>query len=242
MSTSLNDIASWSAVTMLNRPDVLDIARDLAKDAYLNMCGKVPFDDLQQTTAELPMTLGTATYDLSTIDPAILGICSIRITYSSTSRRRLKRSHVRVYDSFGTVNNGRPYSYGRWGNAMEVNPPPDSSAYTYRIRYWSRPTIATTSQDTMLVTPVEWDELVKWETLYRLLHAVRQEDRAMVLMGTPIQPSMPGQPRKTRVVDFGIIPRLWNDLLKTYSQREQVDEDFSLNPIYRAYTAVSAGR
>jgi hypothetical protein len=47
---------------------------------------------------------------------------------------------------------------------------------------------------------------------------------------------MPGSPRKQTMYQTGIIPRLWNDLLATASNKENVDEDFSINPVIRAYT------
>jgi hypothetical protein len=48
---------------------------------------------------------------------------------------------------------------------------------------------------------------------------------------------MPRQmsPKKTQMFEVGIIPRLYNDLLKTINMREAVDEDFSVNPIRRRY-------
>lgn len=240
MATTIGDIANWAVTTVMNRVDLLDAAYGFAEDAYVAMCGKVPFEELSHTSSELPMTSGTATYSITSSN--LLGIVSIRIKYSSSEARRLKRSHVRLYDGMGIVANGRPYSYARWGDSIEVMPPPDSSSYTYRIRTWSRPTLETAKAETELVTPREWDELLQWETLYRLYHATGEQEKAMMLMAPTQMPAYPNSPRKSRVYEFGIIPRLWNDLLRTYNQREAVDEDFSLNPSYRAYTSVKAGR
>lgn len=239
--TTIGDIAQWCVTKMMNRTDLLDLAYEFGKDVYLHICGRVPFEELQVTSAELAFTSGTAAYSLANLVPAVSGIMSVRASYV-TSTRRLRRSHVRLYDNLSSVTNGRPHSYARWGNSIEVNPPPDSSSYTYRIRYWCRPPIQTELAQTQLITPPEWDELFKWETYYRLLHATGQEEKAMSLMVPTQLPSYPGARRKTRSHgDVGIIPRLWNDLLRTYSEREGIDEDFSINPVMRAYTATKAG-
>jgi hypothetical protein len=102
------------------------------------------------------------------------------------------------------------------------------------MRYWSNPTIDGTPGNTNLVTPLAWDELFKWETLYRLYFITSQEDKAAALiMPMPMPRQM--SPKKTQMFEVGIIPRLYNDLLKTINMREAVDEDFSVNPIRRRY-------
>jgi hypothetical protein len=203
-----------------------------ALSVYMLMCAKVPFEALQTTTAELPVTLGVSTYALPT---NLSGIVSIRITYGTNQYRRLKRSHVRKFDSFSSVANNRPVSYARWGNSIELFPPPNSGSYTYRIRHWMKPTIATDVEDTVLCYPDEWFELHKFETLFRGYIHIEEPEKAMML----VQPAMlPRQPSPKRVVttEIGIIPKLWNDLLMTMNQREAPDDDFSINPLVRSYT------
>jgi len=88
---------------------------------------------------------------------------------------------------------------------------------------------------TNLITPTEWDALFKWETLYKVLHYLDQQDKAMML----VQPQpLPRQatPKKVQMVEVGMIPRLRNDVLTTVSQQENTDEDFSINPVIRAYS------
>lgn len=321
MST-FTDIANWVVGDYLNRSDLLSVAQTAAVNFYKVVCAKIPFDILMTTTAELPVVSGTDTYDLTSgatqVFPALRGIATNRFTFTQgQNSRRLRRSHVRVYDSLTFTQPGNTATYARWGNNLIFNPPPNSSSYTFRLRYWSYPTIGSAMLPTgisygggsiatifgnvpanftpgdpvsitgvvpsgynnpaatiaavapganftygllssnnpgayvaggvaidtssaivnslTLLTPPEWDELMKWETLYRVYHYLDQLDKGAQLVqpqGLPRQAS----PKKIPMVEVGIIPRLWNDLLTTISQQENVDEDFSINPVIRAYS------
>lgn len=234
MST-LTDIANWVTQDYLNRSDIATVSLNAAKQFYQVLCAKIPFDQLMITSSEVSCVAGTASYSLASLTPKLRAIASIRMTFSSSNRRRLKRSHVRVYDSLSLVSNGMCATYARWADSIELNPPPESSSYTFRVRYWSRPTIAAIPGDTILLIPEEWEELMRWETLYRVYHYLDQQDKAMALV-MPSQMPRQSTPKKTQMHEVGIIPRLWNDLLTTVSQQENVDEDFSINPTIRAYS------
>ena len=58
----------------------------------------------------------------------------------------------------------------------------------------------------------------------------------MSLMQTSMLPNQ-ASPKKKKVDEMGIIPRLWNNLLSNMSFRENIDEDFSINPLIRRYTS-----
>lgn len=233
----LKDAGDWVCNTILNRTDIQSKAYSLAVDFYQLLCAKVPFDELMTTSAEQAMVAGTSSYSLSSLSPVVSGIASIRITFGAAGSlmRRLRRSSTRVYDSLSVVTNGRPATYARWGQSIEVNPPPDSSTYTYRVRYWSTPTLDGTPSNTTFLPPPEWMELMKWETLYRVYTLLDMHEKAMLLVQPPMVPSQPTS-KKLRQESVGIIPRLWNDLLTTRSQKENVDEDFGINPMIRPYS------
>lgn len=236
MATTLGDIATAVVDDHLKRDDLREQAIRAAKKVYLLICGKVPFDELCVTSPEVNFAVGVSSYSLQTcigVD-SVAGIVSIRVTAGSI-RRRLKRSHARAYDALGSIVNGIPSSYARWGHNIEVNPAPVSPSYTWRVRYWSRPTIDTDVALTELLTPPEWDELLEWETLYRMYTILEEHEKAMMLVAPKSYPRQ-ASPYKERTAELGIIPRLWNDLLKTVSQRENIDEDFTVNPIQRAVT------
>lgn len=233
MPTLIGDIGNW-VWRRLNRPDLQDKANENAGSFYLLMCGAVPFEELQITSAERAMISGTASYDIS--DLSLAGIAVVRLNTGSFTRR-LRRSHVRVYDSIGVQSNGIPATYARWGKSLEFNPPPSSSSYTYRLRYWSLPELSTPVENTTLVTPITWDELMRYETLYRTYMDIEEFEKAAQLVSPMPMPRQPS-PYKTRTFEYGVIPKLWNDLLKTLNQREHVDEDFGINPVVRRYTHV----
>jgi hypothetical protein len=95
---------------------------------------------------------------------------------------------------------------------------------------------STDFQNTAVLTPVEWDELLRWETLYKVYYSLDMLEKAAALMQPAMVPRQPGSSKKTISFETGVIPRLWNDLLTTVSQQENVDEDFSINPTIRNYS------
>lgn len=229
---TLSDIAFQVAVTNLRRPDIQVECVELAKAAYLSICAKVPFDELCSMTAERAMSTTTTIHSLSDIDPPLNGIMSVRATYGTTRSRRMRRTNTRVFDAENQSSvAGYPARYARFGNTIEFDRVASSSSFTYRLRYWTTPTIATNAGDTVLVIPGEWHELVKYETMYRAyIELLDQPEKALMMMQPAILPRQ-GSPVKIRSSEVGIIPRLWNDLLRTVSQREHVDEDLALSPI-----------
>lgn len=245
-ATTLDDIANWVMTDVLKRTDIQSVVRTCALNVYRMICAAVPFDELMVTSAELPMIAQTSSYDLAAagptqLTPSLRALWSIRVTFDSNNRRRVRRSHTRLYDSLSTIPFSRSATYARWANSLEFNPPPDSSAYTFRVRYWSRPTIASPNPETTtILTPLEWDELLRWETLYRAYYELDMIDKAQALMAATFPPKAPSS-RRQRVFETAIIPRLWNDLLTTVSAKENTDEDFSINPLNRNYSARVGG-
>jgi hypothetical protein len=239
-STTIGDIANWVCAGKLKRLDLLTDAIDAAWDVYNTTCKKVPFDSLRHTSQELPLAANTNQYDLSTIQATggqlIAGICSLRLTYSTGRFRRLRRSHVRVYDALGFDNFSTPATYARWGRMLEFQPGA-KTAMTFRLRYWAAPSSGTlpSKESIILLTPTEWDELFKWETLYRMYIHLDMFEKAQQLV-QPVGMQRQQSPKKTIMFETAILPRLWNDLLSTIDQRENVDEDFSINPMVRHYT------
>lgn len=199
---------------------------------YRTICNKIPFEALQTTSAAISCVVGQAAYDLATLDPVLSGICSIKMTYSSSLSRRLQRDHTRTYDSMQAASNGKPVKYARWAKKIELWPPPDSTSYTMAIRYWASADIDGTAANTVLACPDEWIELIEWETYYRVLTVLGRPQEAAMLVQPAMIPKGPTV-KKVLMSDIGIIPRLWNELLQTIQQREHVDEDYGMLPIVR---------
>lgn len=238
--SAISDIASWVTGDYLKRSDITTETQNAANQVYRITTAKVPFEQLVNLSAEIPLVVGQDTYDLSQLVPPLLGITDIRLTLGPGQRRRLRRSSGRMYDSLSIITNSRPSTYARSGaQTIQLNPPPDQATYTMRVRYWSRPPEDTVSSNgastTVLSTPLEWDALFKWETAWWVLNELGQEQRAMQLVQPMMMPRQQS-PKKQPMLEIGIIPRLWNELLTTISQKENVDEDFSVNPVIRAYT------
>lgn len=229
------DIASW-VYKRLKRPDVQDIANEAAQNFYLLLAQAVPFEEFQTTSDEIPLGTDTATVDLSAL--SINAILSIRLTNGSTIRR-LRRTNTRVYDSQGFNQPSVPASYARWNKNIELDKIPNTIGMTLRIRFWQLPVLSDIPEDTPVIIPTPWYELMRYETLYRVWIDLEEYEKAAALIA-PSAYAQPVQrqssPHKSRVMEQGVIPKLWNDLLRTVSQRENGDEDFSINPVVRRYT------
>lgn len=240
MST-IETLSTW-ATTFVKRSDLTSESIDLALEVYKLICQKIPFEGLQQKSGEISAqsvngaALDTVLAAQTPALPAVAGIMSIRYTKTTNQSWRLRRSHSRTYDAISFSTSSDPRTYARFGNTIELMPSPSSATPTVRFRYWTNPTIHTTPKSTVLLWPDAWDALGKWETLYRLYYMIGEPEKAMTLIQPAVMPRQ-ASPRKHQMFEVGIIPRLWNDLLATISQRENVDEDFSINPIVRSYTS-----
>lgn len=241
MSFTIQNVVDWVQTDMLKRQDMTSALVDSAVNFYTVLTRKIPFDELCYTSAEYNVVVGQVAYDLTALTPLLSpplnSISSIRMTYGSGGNSvRLRRSSTRLYDaiSYGSSMRSRPSTYARWGNAIELNPAPDLSQYTFRIRYFGQVVIDPTPADTICIIRDEWAELMKWELLYRAYYYLEQFDKASSLVMPAMQPRGPS-PKRQVMFETGIIPRLWNDLLTTISAKEAPDEDFSINPIVRDY-------
>lgn len=247
---TIDDIATWVLVDQLHRTtndvDIQSVARNAALSFYKILCAKVPFDELMTTSPFFPLKPNRTQYNIGVdfpLEPQLRAISDIQINLGTTTApnfRRLRRSHVRVFDALSIMQPSNPSTYARWGMQLIFNPPPQQN-YPIQFRYWSKPVIVPGSlfYTTALISPEEWDELVKWETLFRVYYALDREQDALSLVQPPMTQMMPGSPRKQTMYQTGIIPRLWNDLLSTASQKENVDEDFNINPVIRPYSVRS---
>lgn len=241
MSFTIQSVVDWVQNDMLKRQDMTSALVDSAVNFYTVLTRKVPFDELCITSGEYNVVVGQVSYDLTALAPPLApplnSISSIRMTYGSGGNSvRLRRSSTRLYDaiSYGSSMKSRPSTYARWGNAIELNPAPDLSSYTFRLRYFGQAVIDATPANTICVIRDEWAELMKWELLYRAYYYLEQFDKASSLVMPAMTPRGPS-PKRQVMFETGIIPRLWNDLLTTISAKEAPDEDFSINPIVRDY-------
>jgi hypothetical protein len=235
------DCVNWVQVDMLKRADLQAPLIDAAVNFYTVLTRKIPFDELCYTSQEYSVTANVATYDLTALDPLLdpplNAISSIRMTYggSGATSVRLRRSAVRLYDAISYNFGSRPSTYARWGNSIELNPKPDSSSYTFRLRYYGQAVLNATPQDTVCVIRDEWAELIKWELLYRAYYYLGMYNQAAMLVQPSMMPRQPS-PKRQLMLETGMIPRLWNELLTTISMKEAPDEDFSINPVVRNYS------
>lgn len=240
MATTVGQIADW-ACKKVDRLDKMGFACAECVALIKLITGKIPFDAMCTKTAELAVVAGTREYSLATAASDLQGIISIRYSYTATSSVRLRRTNGRALDAKPRgAPRGNPYQYARFGGAIELDPTPQLSTHTFRIRYWKKHPINEAGNpiysDTEILIPEEWDELLKWELLYRLYYELDRPQDAMLLMAPTAMPRQYST-KKTYVQELGMIPRLWNELLITIDRREAIDEDFGMAPIMRRFTS-----
>lgn len=231
---TLGQIATWVAQNKLQRPDVEADVIELCEDALISICSKVPFDELRTIGSELSITSGQGYVDISAVTPAIAGIISVRYTKSSTVKRMLMPT---VYEEFHNrvLSSGEPARYARVAKKLYFDKTPNASGWTIQLYYWSLPTISAQPTDTTLPWSQEWDELLKYETLYRAYIHVEEHMKAAMLMGPSMMPRQASPKRIASGGEIGIIPRLWNDCLRTIGSREGIHSSMGINPIIRGY-------
>lgn len=111
----------------------------------------------------------------------------------------------------------------------------DSTAYgVFTGQVLNASAIKAVSYD--LEVPESWEELMEWEGLYRVLSTLGRSEEALSLRMPSQSGSQHHSSRKRRVVEIGIIPTLWNDLLGTITSREFIDEDIRMNVLSKSYT------
>ena len=240
MARDLQSIADEVSEEIVNRTDARSRALKYATRAYRNVCQLLPFPNLQKLSDDFTTVADQSQYDISALDLA--GIMSIRYTNSAGRKHKLVWTSIINMDRQGSDLTGRPSTYTRCEvdssdhEQIQLNPAPDTAGETFKIRYWSMPTIdASQVGSHTLVTPVEWDELLVYMALERTYISYEEFAKAQALV---IPTMMPRQysTKKVYQVEMGIIGRLLNDLLQTSEERENVDSSYQLNPVYRRYT------
>lgn len=242
---TLGDIRDICVKDILGRTDDTRFhGLKAARNAYLSICGKVCFPELQAQSGSISVTADSPTVSISAL--YVAGILTVRYhDDSADTYRTLKRTSVEAIDMIPQRRSGVPAQFARGasGTTLELNPLPDDSADSIVVRYWRKPPIADPNdfdelEAHQLLIPLDWEELLQWETLYRLYHyesSAESLQRAMMLVAPSQLPAM-GSTKKITSREVGIIPRLWNDLLQTLDQREAPQMDYPLAPRVRAYT------
>ena len=218
------------ALNYIRRGDLQNVIEHHMGNFYKVLTARVPFEELMATDT-YTCGINDPSIDVGTETPDLAGFKSLRINYLDGTGLRLKKDHVNNFDKTGTPPSRRPCKYARYGKSLELWPPPDQE-YIITARYWKKGVLSGTIGNTVMLVPDEWLELIAWETTYRVLIFLgRMQDAMSLVIGSP-QPRMPS-PKTVNMVDMGIIPRLWNELMLTIYEREYDSDDFSINPLVR---------
>jgi hypothetical protein len=245
MATTLGDVRDEVVQDILGRTDDKRYhGLKAARDAYLSICGKIPFPELQAVSDPISVTAGQNYVDISAL--SVAGIISLRYYDSSADTyRKLEPTTAAVFDDIPTRRAGVPATFARGagGVNIEFDSVIDDSADTITLRYWRMPAITDPNDNDELTAhvvllPMDWIQLLRWEALYTLYHYsddMDQIQKAMMLVTRGQYPRM-GSTNKIHSHEMGIIPRLWNDLLQTLAAREGPYMEYALAPLIRRYT------
>lgn len=233
MST-VGDVVQELVSEFLNRgEDIVEPATKQCWKAYQMIVLKVPFDDLREKSDELAIATSTNVLDVSALN--IAGISWVRVTSPDGQKRLIDKLTVRHFDGIqDQESTGGPTAWARWNaNQIEFDQYSTTSGWTAMLRYWRRPIAASDGiAATELEMPSEWEDLLFFETLYRVALLMKDYDLATNLITPMPMPRQPS-PTKTRTFEIGIIPKLWNDLLRTVEDRESLTSNLATRPMIR---------
>lgn len=220
------EVCSW-----IDRSDLVTRAVTMTAEVVNMVTSRVPMYELRATATPSPAAGVTQIGAFDSGYPLIAGIISVRAeNLAGTTWRRVQKRNIQWFDSVSrTVTAQLPSAYCRQEGNLELYPKL-TEALNFKIRYWKTHPEDGTLGNTTILTHSSWNELYRWETYYRLLMYIGEHDKAAALNMPGQMPHYPGSPRKMRVIEPGIIPRLWNDLLITVDQREGIDDDFGIRP------------
>lgn len=236
----INDRVGYVTSMLGERTDLATKAKTWLKDAYLELSMVYPFEELQDTqTSVVDLTKGEF-LSYPTASGNVRGIVIIELwdTLGTTFKWVLKRSNIRKLANFPATPTGPPSLYAPFGvvkngdgtikNYTVVLRPTPDVAYTIKWRLWMKPTIATPVENTVILLPDDWLEILDYAAAMRGFAVLNTQDKAMGIMQLLHGSEDPRTGRR--------IPGLIAQRIRK-QQAESVDEDYATDPMIRPYSA-----
>jgi hypothetical protein len=203
-----------------NRTDIDDRIIQWGVDAYRELGASVPFKELEDTLEDT-FVVDQDVYDYPDDARAILSLVGFR---SSGAPYPIRKKDIRVIERFQTITSGRPAIWAPFGAAEFIIRPKPATADDYRIRFWTKPVIDGTPEDTELLMPDDWltvfDHLAALQGNIALGQASKAQELNVLLHGDPRRPSEVGWIKKKMLRDAA----------------EMVVSDYATDPMIRSYT------
>lgn len=141
---------------LANRTDLAADIRNWLGDAYLEIGSGYDFEDLEASYEDMTV-VNIDAYDLQANVRAIKSV--VLIDPSSGQVILPDGKNIQYIRRIATVQNGVPSVYALYGSQIVFRPKPNKS-YTLLVDYWKRPELATVVQDTELLMPTDWLEVL----------------------------------------------------------------------------------
>lgn len=232
MSTTLSDFVS-NVTTRINRSDTTASTR--AKvwlvEAFKAICTEYPFVALRNSEnddcTEVIASSNKRTFTFGT-SSTIRAIQCVTLTDPDKTNPDGTNYTVRLHPTgfrklvtnlYGVAR--APSEYARYGeNTLLLNSVPDKAGYVITVHAWMYPTINATPENTVVVTPMEWDEIITWAAAWRGLQEHLRYDEAALMLKNTIMPLL--------------LPKVTN--MKQYLEMQ--DWDTPLAILQKEYTPV----
>lgn len=181
-----------NVVKRMNRSDV-DINASAVTwlvQAYTDIASRYPFVEFQRYFNRATVQ-GQREYPLPDGVRAVLAVTlqdtSITNSNGTPLTRRLKKTSFReiVKANFNVAS--APYRYARWNDKLFADPIPDRSTYNIIIYAWVYPATSALENTTVMLPP-EWIEVMEWEAVWRGHNEQLDYDAARHVMEKVIVP------------------------------------------------------
>lgn len=215
---TIGDEVTVVASLLGGRTDLNSQISQWLANGYRDLASTVPFETLEETDNQVCVP-NIGEYDYPSEARAIKSL-TIQVPASSpASSRPLYKRNVNIIDRYIGVNPGVPAIWAPYNQQMILRPLPNDS-YPLIVRYWEKVVIdADDINDTEILVPEDWLEIVEYEAMMRGYMDLQELDRAGAIrsllygQGDPRKPGLIKQ-RLTRIqaesmdANYGVRPRI----------------------------------
>lgn len=219
---TINDRVATVRLNLGNRTDLDTRIKRWLADAYLDLGSNYPFEELEDTISDMLVpTIAEYPYAAQ-----VRAVKNLSITLSNGDTRTLFKRHITNVRRYSSTAPGDPSIWAPFKRVAHLRPVPRLS-HTLTWDVWVKPEIAAVVEDTQILLPDDWLEVLDLAATLRGHISLLERDKAgeirMLLFGDPLKLDQPGLiARKLR-----------------QKAAENVAEDYAIRPRIRRYTNVA---
>lgn len=161
-----------------NRTDIDERIIEWLGDAYLDLGMSVPFDELEDTADDV-FIVGTTEYTYPETARAVKALTG----FVNNNPYPLYKRDIRVIERFPSSTasvKGVPAIWAPFNDSIVVRPSPNL-AYPFVWKFWAKPVLDDPVEDTVLLMPDDWLEIVDYMAAYRGHMALDEAEKARAI-------------------------------------------------------------